>query len=96
MMTEAGDYQSYRLESKPELKDSAEIGRGGFSVVFLGQIHRPSMRKPELCAVKRVPKANHNFLRDRYEREIATFARLLKVFLLLLRCLRLSNLTHPA
>jgi hypothetical protein len=96
MATEARDYQSYRLKYKPELKDTAEIGRGGFSVVFLSQVRRPGRRKPELCAVKRVPKANHNFLRDCYEREIATFARLLKVFLLPLRCLRLSNLTHPA
>jgi hypothetical protein len=96
MATEAGDHQSYRLEYKPELKDTAEIGRGGFSVVFLGQVRRPGMHKPELCAVKRVPKANHNFLRDRYEREIVTFARLLKVFLFPLKCIRSSNLTHPA
>jgi serine/threonine protein kinase len=96
MATEASYYQSYRLKSKPELKDAAELGRGGFGVVFLGQVRRPGMLKPELCAVKRVPKANHNFPRDRYEREIATFARLLKVFLFPLRCLKLSNLTYPA
>jgi serine/threonine protein kinase len=96
MATEAGDYQSYRLKSKPELKDAAELGRGGFGVVFLGQVRRPGMLKPELCAVKRVSKANHNFPRDRYEREIATCARLLQVFLYPLSCFSLSNLTYLA
>ena len=94
MATKPSDYQSYRLKYLPELKDTKELGRGGFGVVFLGQVQRPGLLKPELCAVKRVPKANHNFPRDRYEREIATFARLLKV--LLCRCLRLTHLTHPA
>ena len=78
MATEASDYyQSYRLKYQPELKE--ELGRGSFGVVFLGQVQRPGMIKLEQCAVKRVPKANHNFSRDLYVKEIATFARLLKV-----------------
>jgi hypothetical protein len=86
MATEAGGYQSYRLKYKPEFEDTAELGCGAFGVVFLGQVRRPGMLRPELCAVKRMVKANHNFPRSRYEREIATFARLLKVFLFPLRC----------
>ena len=94
MATETSDYQSYRLKYKPELKDTKELGRGGFGVVFLGRVRRPGLLKPELCAVKRVSKENHNLPRERYEREIATSARLLKVFPC--RCLRFTHLTHPA
>ena len=94
MATEASYYQSYRLKYKPELKDTPELGRGGFGVVFLGRVRRPGMLMPELCAVKRVVKANHNFPRERYEREIATFARLLKVFPCPMS--PVYPLTHPA
>ena len=94
MATESSDYQGYRLKYQPELNDTAELGRGSFGVVFLGQVRRPGMLKSELCAVKRVVKANHNFPRDLYEREIATFARLVKV--ISCECLRFTHLTHPA
>jgi len=69
---------SIKLCYKPEL--GHEIGSGGFGVVFLAQIQRSGMPRPELCAAKRISKANHTFPRQKYEREIANFARLLEVF----------------
>lgn len=73
------DSDSYKLKYRPDWRPEAEIGHGGFGIVFTARVRRPGMLKAELCAVKRIHKAAHNVLFHRYEQEIETLARLLKV-----------------
>jgi hypothetical protein len=81
MANTANEYESYRLTYRPDWGSIREIGRGGFAIVFSAQVRRPGMLRHELCAVKRISKTNHIFPRELYEREITTFARLLKALI---------------
>ncbi|KAF8536820.1 kinase-like domain-containing protein [Trichophaea hybrida] len=71
-------YMSYKLTYDPDWRAEAEIGRGGYGIVFSAQIRRPGMLIYELCAVKKISKSKHLFPRKLFEAEISTFARLSK------------------
>ncbi|KAF8539176.1 kinase-like domain-containing protein [Trichophaea hybrida] len=64
---------SNKLYCKPEL--GSKIGSGTSGVVFFAEVQRSAMSSPELCAVKRMSKGNHNI---KYEREIEALTRLRK------------------
>jgi hypothetical protein len=84
MASTKNQYEDYRLNYRPDwesLKREKEIGRGAFGIVFEAQVRRPGMFKYELCAVKRIPKNNHNFPRKLYEREIANSVRMVNVLI---------------
>jgi serine/threonine protein kinase len=77
-------YKICRIDYKPEwnrTRTHKAIGRGKFGEVFLVPVQLPDMPKPELCAMKRLNKRNHNLptdSRNKCIREITALIRLQK------------------